>query len=308
MNRNYILPLIASLGVIIVVVVIIDNNQSTPKRPLVIQPSLSPYASAIAGVGIVEASTGNIAIGTPVPGIATKIYVKVGDRVKAGDALFKIDDRDLQAQLLTANARINETIALSQKPIHRLEYLEHLKQSDSSAVSKQNLSDLRDDVAQADAAYELAKVQAEQIKTEINRRTVRAPTTGQVLQLHMRLGEYVDSSSTTVPMLLFGGGNKLYVRVNIAETESWRFQSETKAVAFVQGNPNLNISLQFEYLEPYIKPKTSLSGLSTERTDVRVLQAIYSFDHSKLPVYVGQQLDVFIKAGSVTSEITETRN
>jgi len=308
MNRNYILPLIAGLGVIIAVVVIIDNNQPTPKRPLVIQPSLSPYASVIAGVGIVEASTGNIAIGTPVPGIATKIYVKVGDHVKAGDALFKIDDRDLQAQLLTALAKVNEAVALLQKPMHRLEYLEQLEQSDSSAVSKQNLSDLRDDVAQADAAYELAKAQAEQIKTEINRRTVRAPTAGQVLQLHMRLGEYVDSASTTVPMLLFGGDSKLYVRVNIDETESWRFQSEAKAVAFVRGNSNLNISLQFEYFEPYIKPKTSLSGLSTERTDVRVLQVIYSFDHAELPVYVGQQLDVFIQANSVTPKNTEMKN
>jgi hypothetical protein len=29
---------------------------------------------------------------------------------------------------------------------------------------------------------------------------------------------------------------------------------------------------------------------------VRVLQAIYSFDRSALPVYLGQQMDVFIQA------------
>jgi hypothetical protein len=40
--------------------------------------------------------------------------------------------------------------------------------------------------------------------------------------------------------------------------------------------------------------KASLTGESIERTDTRVLQVIYSFDRAALPVYVGQQLDVFI--------------
>lgn len=43
-------------------------------------------------------------------------------------------------------------------------------------------------------------------------------------------------------------------------------------------------------------PKVSLTGQSTERTDTRVLQVIYSFDPATLPIYVGQQMDVFIEA------------
>jgi HlyD family secretion protein len=40
----------------------------------------------------------------------------------------------------------------------------------------------------------------------------------------------------------------------------------------------------------------SLTGDNTERTDMRVLQVIYSFDPAALPVYVGQQMDVYIEA------------
>jgi len=43
----------------------------------------------------------------------------------------------------------------------------------------------------------------------------------------------------------------------------------------------------------------SLTGQGTERTDTRVLQVIYSFDPAALPVYVGQQVDVFIEAPSI---------
>jgi hypothetical protein len=48
-------------------------------------------------------------------------------------------------------------------------------------------------------------------------------------------------------------------------------------------------------IEPYILPKKSLSGESTERVDTRVLQIIFRFQNPDFPVYVGQQMDVFIQ-------------
>jgi HlyD family secretion protein len=43
-------------------------------------------------------------------------------------------------------------------------------------------------------------------------------------------------------------------------------------------------------------PKRSLTGASTERVDTRVLQVIYRFPNTLgRPVYVGQQVDLFIE-------------
>ena len=39
----------------------------------------------------------------------------------------------------------------------------------------------------------------------------------------------------------------------------------------------------------------SLTGDNTERVDTRVLQVIYAIDSSVSRVYVGQQLDVYVK-------------
>jgi hypothetical protein len=44
-----------------------------------------------------------------------------------------------------------------------------------------------------------------------------------------------------------------------------------------------------------VVPKVNLTGQSTERVDTRVLQPIYKFDQEGIPVYLGQQLDVFIE-------------
>jgi hypothetical protein len=50
--------------------------------------------------------------------------------------------------------------------------------------------------------------------------------------------------------------------------------------------------------EPYVIPKKSLTGSPSERTDTRVLQAIYRLAPEAMPVYVGQQVDVFIDSVS----------
>ena len=51
--------------------------------------------------------------------------------------------------------------------------------------------------------------------------------------------------------------------------------------------------------EPYVVPKQSLTGDSTERVDTRVLQVIFSFTRGELPIFVGQQMDVFVDATEI---------
>jgi len=296
MKRNYVLPLIAVLGLAVTILVIISNSVPVEKQSLLTRPPESPYASTIAGVGITETVAGNIEIGTPVSGLVTDVYMKVGDRVTAGDPLFKIDDRSLQAELLTANAQADLAKTSLQKPTHRLEYLRSLRQKDPGAVSAHDLTDLEDDLAQAHASYALANAQVRKIEADIAIRTVRAPADGDILQVRTRVGEYVQAGINTKPIMLFGRKESLNVRVEIDEADIWRYAPGASAVAFVRGNPAQKIALHYEYTERYVVPKTSLTGQSTERTDVRVLQVIYSIASDRLTIYAGQQLDVFIEA------------
>jgi HlyD family secretion protein len=64
----------------------------------------------------------------------------------------------------------------------------------------------------------------------------------------------------------------------------------------VRGNAELKASLKFVRFEPFIVPKRSLTGDSTERVDTRVLQVIYRVERDDAMLFVGQQLDVFIDA------------
>ena len=254
---------------------------------------------------MIEASTENIATGTPVSGIVVAIYVAWGDRVNAGEPLFKIDDRDLQGQLPVAVAKVKESEATFAKTRNLLKIAEGLRIG--SSISGVDLANRRFDVAINEAVLESAAAQVEQIKIEIERRTIRAPVTGSIMQLKTRLGEFGQGGVLATPLMLLGDTKFLHVRVDIDENDAWRVRPGASALAFVRGNPDLNAPLQFERFEPYVIPKVSLTGASTERTDMRVLQVIYSFDPAALPVYVGQQMDVVIQAPPIAEAGTRAQ-
>jgi HlyD family secretion protein len=322
MIRKSVLPLLAALGVAAVIVMVIQGSHTASVSQPVTQSANAPFSSYIFGPGIVEASTENIAIGTPVSGIITAIYVKWGDRVKTGAALFKVDARDLEAQLLPANAKVKEVEAqilpanakveeaqaTLAKAENRLKVGEGLEPGVS--VSAEEMSNRRFDVAIDKATLRSAQAQVDQIKTQIGSveaqlgqikaqielHTIRAPVSGRILQMKTRLGEYAQTGVLSTPLMLLGDDTTLHVRVDIDETDAWKFQPCASAVASVRGNPELQTSLRYVRTDPDVIPKVLLTGDATQRTDTRVLQLVYSFDPGSLPVYVGQLTDVFIEA------------
>jgi len=175
--------------------------------------------------------------------------------------------------------------------------------SDRRAISKEELVRRRNTLMIAKARLESASAQVKQaeaglanIRTTLDRLVVRAPIEGEILQVNIRPGEFAQAGFLETPLLVLGNLDQFHVRVDIDENDAWRFDRNSKAVAYLRGNRDFKANLVLAYVEPYVIPKKSLTGDSTERVDARVLQAVYSFERDQLPVYVGQQMDVFIEA------------
>src|SRR3989304_2515569 len=98
MITKYLLPVLAVFGIGFAVLTVVKESKTIPPAQPVVDPAAPPFKSSVAGTGIVEANTQNIAIGPLGPGVVSEIFVSVGSEVKAGDSLFKLDDRDLIAQ------------------------------------------------------------------------------------------------------------------------------------------------------------------------------------------------------------------
>jgi hypothetical protein len=87
--------------------------------------------------------------------------------------------------------------------------------------------------------------------------------------------------------------------VDIDEYEIPRFREGLPASAVPRGDLQRRYPLSFVRVEPFVIPKKSLTGDTTERIDTRVLQVIYEVDTAgRAPLFVGQQVEVFIDAAA----------
>lgn len=307
--KNKVLPALAVIGLIVAIGVAARSQKETPPAEPVAQPAQAPYTSYIGGAGIVEASTENIQLGTSLAGIVKTVFVKVGDRVRQGDRLLLIDDRQLKAELLVKEANLAQAKgALEEANASLLDYETRYRLvknvTDRRAVSVDTFEQRKNavllakaQVVSAKAEVLVAQAELQSVRTDLDRLLVRAPVDCTVLQVNIWPGEYAQTGMLDDPLMLLGDNNLLHLRVDIDENDAWRFKPGSRAMAFMRGNSDLNCTLAFVRTEPYITPKQSLTGDSSERVDTRVLQVIYSFDRSALSAYVGQQMDVFIEAG-----------
>jgi HlyD family secretion protein len=307
MFRKYILPLVALAGVVFALFTVIWGGKTRPPVPPVSEAPQSPNHASVAGSGIVEASTENISIGTQIAGIVSRIFVQIGSEVKAGEPLFKIDDRSLLAELNIRRATVQIAEAELADAQYELALAESLSVERITSVEERDKKRFAEQKAQAQLSQ--AKAELESIETELQRLTVRAPVDGQVLQLKVHLGEFAPVAATAAgepPLILLGSVTPLHVRVDVDENDAWRVRAGAPAIGYLRGNKNIKTPLTFVRFEPYVVPKKSLSGDSTERVDTRVLQVVFSFEHGDLPIYVGQQMDVFIDTPQPTQNPNAT--
>ena len=148
----------------------------------------------------------------------------------------------------------------------------------------------------ARAAVTTAEAEIAQIETELDRLIVRALVAGRVLQVNVRPGEYVGAPANQ-PLVIVGNIDRLHVRVDIDEFDIARFKPSAPASAVPRGSLQERYPLEFVRIEPFVVPKKSLTGETTERVDTRVLQVIYECDPTgRPPLFVGQQMEVYIDA------------
>lgn len=343
MFRKYGLPSIAVLGFAFAIFMIVFGARKPPVPAIEFPPPSPPYAHFIAGAGIIEASSENIAVGTPFNEIVAEVYVQAGDRVEKGDPLFKLDEQNLKAQMHealasreVAMANYDRYVAMP-RPEEVPPSFAKVKMAEAKFLNEKNQFDLfqkvRDkraisenefnqrkysadeafstlkeaegeydlltagawvkDIEQARAEVKEAEEKVEVIRTDLERSIIRAPISGEAMQVNVRVGENTQDSEIPI---LFGSVDPLYVRIDIDQEDAWRFVKGRGATAFVRGNSKIAIPLEFVRIEPYIIPKQAFTGDTRERVDTRVLQVLYRFNKSDYPIYVGELLDVYIEA------------
>ena len=73
--------------------------------------TLGHIAGAVIGIGVIEVSTTRTVVQHPIGGVVVDILKRNGDRAEAGEALLRLDDRDLRSALNVTEGALFETLA-----------------------------------------------------------------------------------------------------------------------------------------------------------------------------------------------------
>lgn len=280
------------LGIIMTIGYVIKISQPVVKSKPIAAPLETSFPESVAGTGIIEAYGENINLATYTDGKVENIYVKVGQRVKKGTPILKIDSVEDENELRVLSTEADEIKVNLDDAKLQLSDMQGI--SDERAINKQDLKRKKANVNLLKAQYKNAKARMAQLQSKIRRTVLIASSNGEILKINVKRGEYIYATAPE-PAILMGRTDKLQVRVDIDEVNASKVHPNMQGQIVMKGNNSLKIPIKYVKTEPYITPKKNLSGSNDERVDIRVLQLIYEFTPPKFPVYVGQQVNVFLK-------------
>lgn len=291
-TKGWKFPLVAFAGLIFALVTVLGRQPAPANEPIVTPPT-STYANTVSGIGVIEPQSEIINIATELSGVVRNVAVKVGDTVKAGDPIFTLDERNIDAQIKTLESSLEIAKIEADDAAIQFDIVKNI--GTKSAVSKEDFSRRKYASLSANARITQTEAQLAEARMTKERLTVKAPIDGQILSVNLRVGEFANAGAfSTEPLIRMGNTDRLHVRVEIDEENAGRIKPDAPAKATKRGDTEKSIDLQFVRFEPFIRPKQNLA-VSGQRVDTRVLQVIYAFDKKDSQIFVGEQMDVFIE-------------
>ena len=224
------------------------------------------YAAIIKGLQ-------DISIIPRIEGYLQGIYVKEGDRVKAGQLLFRIDDAVWKAAVAEASANQQQMSAAMEKA--QLEFEGKQKLHEKNVISDYELATAKSDLAVAKANLAAAQASLTSAQKNLSYTELRSPSDGVVGRIPYRKGDYV-SPSIAYGLTRISDNGQMRVYFSMTEAKIMEYLSAYKSLtAAIEAMPELR--LQFPNGQYYERTGRveSISGIIDEQTGAVSVCALF---------------------------------
>lgn len=182
-------------------------NVVTQDTPLTLE-----YAGTVKGKDEVKVTA-------RVSGTIVAKYVKGGQYVTAGQALYKIDDRTYQAQLLKAQSDLAQAQATANNDLLDLQRYQQLLVA--AAISEQVVTTQQAKVNADNANVAAMEAMVAQAQKNVDDTVVTAPMSGKLAVDDVAAGTFAAAGSTT--LVSIGTADPIYVQFSISEAEYLKY-------------------------------------------------------------------------------------
>ena len=226
-------------------------------------PQIVPIDFAVAELGTAARSvsaTGTIepiravGINSQLSGALTSVLVEEGNAVQAGAVLARLDSREVQAQLASAEA----SLELARRTAQRSEQLREQQIVTAAEYDRDQ------------AALTAALATRDQLKTRLGYATIRAPIAGVITEKLVETGDVV---STQTPMFTIADRSTLVVQVQISELDVTALNTGDPVDVLVDAHPDRTFRGRIRRVFPSANPESRLVPVEVALTggDARIL-------------------------------------
>lgn len=244
-----------------------DSPAVAVKLSGVTGPNQSPFVMAS---GKIEAEN-SANISTRMMGYVTKVNVKVGQKVAAGQPLVNINNSDLQAKKAQVDASVLQANAAYNNA--KKDYDRFVALFAQQSASQKELDDMTSRYEMAKAALEGAKQMRSEVQAQFSYANITAPFAGVVTNTFVKEG---DMANPGMPLLSIEGASRLQVTAMVAENDITQIKSGTAAKVLVKSTGE---SLAGKVAEVSLSARNTggqfLVKVNLEKTPANVLSGMF---------------------------------
>jgi len=226
--------------------------------------------SFVTASGKIEAEN-SANVSTRMMGYVTKVHVKVGQKVGAGQLLVSINNADLQAKKAQVDASILQATAAFNNAKKDFERFTALFSQQSA--SQKELDDMTSRYEMAKAGLEGAKQMRNEVLAQFSYSNITAPFTGEVTNTFVKEG---DMANPGMPLVSVEGASHLQVTAMVSESDITSIKSGMTAKVLVKST---NESLTGIVSEVSLSAKNTggqyLVKINLGKTDAKVLSGMF---------------------------------
>jgi membrane fusion protein (multidrug efflux system) len=191
-------------------------------------------------VGRTEGSR-EVQVRARIAGILERQLFVEGDRVKAGQALFRIERAPFEIELAQARAALAQERARNELAQQELERLQGL--ADRRAISRKEADQAASNARQGAAAVQMAQARLRQAELNLSYTTVNAPIGGISGRALQSVGTLVQPNNESALLTTLTRPDPMWVRFSLSEAEYARLRSS--------GEKDIKVRIELADGKPY---------------------------------------------------------
>lgn len=186
--------------------------QKIPVKAMKVQQQSVPVVYGFPGQVVDKEE---VQVHSKISGAIVEKYIKGGERVRAGDLIYKVDSRQYETAVNSAQADLRKAESNYRRYKTDLERNERLYEAE--VISQQTLINSRADFDSYAANLESAQAALRKAQENLADTSVYAPMDGRAALDDVAVGTYAMAGSTT--LVTIGTIDPIYVLYSISETE-----------------------------------------------------------------------------------------